>query len=70
MDRKAEQYRRKAAAAKAAANVALDEAAKQIYLEKARRLREMADQVEQSCPPNGFPARTARSNPPSQTIGR
>jgi hypothetical protein len=55
MDRKAEQYRRKAAAAKAAADLALDDAAKQIYLEKARRLREMADQAEQSCPPNVFP---------------
>jgi hypothetical protein len=55
MDKKAEEYRRKGAAAEAAAELAHDDAAKQIYIEKARRLRKMADQAEQSCPPNVFP---------------
>jgi hypothetical protein len=62
MDRKAEEYRRKAEAAKAAADFARDDAAKQIYLEKARRLREMANRAEQSCPPNVFP-----QGPPRET---
>jgi hypothetical protein len=55
MDKKAEEYRRKAATAEAAAGLARDDVTKQIYLEKARRLREMADHAEQSCPPNVFP---------------
>jgi hypothetical protein len=58
MDSMAVKYRRKAAAAEAAAGYAPDDAVRQIYLEKARRLRQMADQAEQSCPER-FPARIA-----------
>lgn len=46
MDSRAEEYRRKATEAEAEAKRTHDDAARQIYLEIARLLRQMADQAE------------------------
>jgi hypothetical protein len=46
METRAEEYRRKAAEAEESAARTRDDAAKRIYLEIARLLRQMADQAE------------------------
>jgi hypothetical protein len=57
MSTKAEEYRRKAEEAEAEAERTRDYAAKQIYLEIARRLREIAASAERSVPPLEHPSR-------------